>query len=366
MKVVVIHPTFWKRSRTAVWLRSFSLVLATTLLVACGAVSSPTAAPAPSSPGGADLVPASAPPATAAATPAVPPVAATDAAPVLPATVSGLEGETVTIESVERIVSLNGDMTEIIFALGLGAQIVGVDSSATYPPDATQELPNIGYQRRLSAEGILALNPTLVIGDEAAGPPEALDQIRSAGVPVALTPDPPTLEAPGQKIRFVAQALGVAEQGERLAAQVEAEIAAARAAAERQVGTPQVIFLYLRGTDVQQVAGAGTAADAMITAAGGANAASDAGIVEFKPLSPETLIAAQPDVLLVMDKGLESVGGVDGLLRIPGLADTPAGQHRRVVALDDLYLLGMGPRTGQALADLVAAFHDPATQGAQP
>jgi iron complex transport system substrate-binding protein len=243
---------------------------------------------------------------------------------------------------------------------------VGVDSSATYPPEQTAALPTIGYQRRLNAEGILSLTPTLVIGDETAGPPEVLEQLRGAGVPVVLAADPPTLGAPGQKVRFVAQALGLPERGEQLAAHVEAQIALARAQVAQGGARPRVLFLYLRGTDVQQVAGANTPADAMIGAAGGVNAAAEAGIVEFKPLSPETVVAAQPDVLLVLEKGLESVGGVDGLLAIPGLADTPAGQQRRVVALDDLYLLGMGPRTGQALADLVAAFHAAAPTGSRP
>jgi iron complex transport system substrate-binding protein len=154
-------------------------------------------------------------------------------------------------------------------------------------------------------------------------------------------------------------------RGERLAAQVEAEIAAARDLARRITNPPHVLFLYLRGTDVQQVAGRNTPVDVMIAAAGGINAAAEAGIVEFKPLSPEVVIAAQPDVLLVLDKGLESVGGVDGLLKIPGLADTPAGMQRRVITLDDLYLLGMGPRTGQALTDLTIAFYD-ASQGSRP
>jgi iron complex transport system permease protein len=256
-------------------------------------------------------------------------MAPVEAEPQLPATVVDYQGEQVTITSIERIVSLNGDITEIIFALGMGEYVVGVDSSATYPPERTKTLPNIGYQRRLSAEGILSLNPTLVIGDEAAGPPETLAQIRAAGVPLAITADPPSLDAPQQKIRFVAQALGIPQRGERLAARVEAEIAAARDLAQRIANPPHVLFLYLRGTDVQQVAGRNTPVDVMIAAAGGINAAADAGIVEFKPLSPEVVIAAQPDVLLVLDKGLESVGGVDGLLKIPGLADTPAGRQRQ-------------------------------------
>ncbi|MGQ9614394.1 heme/hemin ABC transporter substrate-binding protein [Chloroflexus sp.] len=341
---------------------TFALVLA--LLSACGAGSTatvPTAVPEPTA------IPTAVPEPTAAPAQTVAPVvdsASTGVAltPVLPATVTDYQGETVVVESVDRIVSLTGDITEIIFALGMGDYVVGVDSSATYPAEKTKALPNIGYQRRLNAEGILALNPTLVIGDEAAGPPEALAQIRSAGVPVALVADPPTMDSPMQKILFVSRTLGILERGYELAGQVEAEIARVRANAATLPRPPRVLFLYLRGTDVQQVAGANTAIDAMITAAGGVNAATEVGIVNSAPLSAEVAIAAQPDIILVLTKGLESVGGVDGLLQIPGLADTPAGQQRRVVDFDDLYLLGMGPRTGQALADLVAVFKDAVAQ----
>jgi iron complex transport system substrate-binding protein len=331
--------------------RCFSLVCVA-LLVACGTAPSPDAAMLPTG------QPAPSAPAFTPVASSGMPLGATDAgAPQLPVTLADYQGQTVTITSLERIVSLSGDMTEIIFALGMGAAIVGVDSSATYPPEQTRALPNIGYQRRLSAEGILGLNPSLVIGDETAGPPEALAQLRTAEVPVALAADPPTLAAPGAKIRFVAAALGLPARGEALATEVEAAIAAAQAEALGLPTSPRVIFLYLRGTDVQQVAGTETPADAMIVAAGGINAAAEAGIVQFKPLSPEVIVAIQPDLILVLEKGLESVGGVDGLLRIPGLADTPAGQARRVVAFDDLYLLGMGPRTGEALAELTRALH---------
>jgi iron complex transport system substrate-binding protein len=330
------------------------LLLTSALLLA--ACSAPTAA----DPGASSslLEPASVPAIRSTLAAAPPPEPAT---PQLPAVVTDYQGAQVTITSVERIVSLTGDITEIIFALGMGDRVVGVDSSATYPPEAVQELPNIGYQRRLSAEGVLSLNPTLILGDESAGPPEALAQIQAAGVPVALAADPPTLASPGRKIRFVAQALGIAERGETLAAQVEAAIAQAQTIPADTA--PHVLFLYLRGTDVQQVAGANTPADVMITAAGGVNVAALMGIDDFKPLSAEAVIAMQPDVLLVLEKGLESVGGVDGLLRIPGLADTPAGRNRQIVAFDDLYFLGMGPRTGQALADLRAALQTPDRQG---
>lgn len=329
--------------------KPFILLVLLALLSACGtnsSVSAPTTVPSPTT------APVVAPTTQPAST----------VAPILPATVTDYQGETVVVESVERIVSLSGDITEIIFALGMGDNIVGVDTSATYPADKVKALPSIGYQRRLNAEGILSLNPTLVIGTESAGPPEVLAQVRAAGIPIALTSAPPTLESPIQKILFVARTLGIPQRGYELAGQVEADIARARAEASLLMRQPRVLFLYLRGTDVQQVAGANTSIDAMITAAGGINAGAEAGIVNYAPLSAEVVIAAQPDVILVLTKGLESVGGIDGLLNIPGLADTPAGQQRRVIDFDDLYLNGMGPRTGQALADLVAAFRNAVAQ----
>jgi iron complex transport system substrate-binding protein len=286
-------------------------------------------------------------------------------APRLPAVVKGANGQTVTVESIERMVSLNGDITEIIFALGLGEHIVGIDSSATYPPDRVDDIASIGYQRRLNAEGILSLNPTLVIGNDHAGPPEVLDQVRAAGVPVAIAASSPTLESAAHKITFVARTLGVPERGTTLLKRLGADMAAAQALLEQATEPPpRVLFLYLRGSDVQLVAGSATAADAMITAAGGINIGAEVGLTDFEPISPETLVAAEPAVLLVPENGLESVGGLDDLLTMQGLANTPAAQERRVIAMDDLYLLGMGPRTGQALHDLIIALY-PSVQSVQ-
>lgn len=285
-----------------------------------------------------------------------------EAEPQLPVTVHDADGQEVTVTDVSRIVPLNGDVAEIVWALGLGDNVVGVDTSASYPPEARQ-LPSIGYQRRLSAEGILSLDPTVIIGTQEAGPPEVIQQIRDAGVPVVLVEDEPSLETPGAKIRAVAQALGVPGRGEALARQTEREIAEAKTLAARATSKPRVLFLYLRGTQTQTIGGRGTDANVMIEAAGAIDAGAEAGIEGYKPLTPEALVAAQPDVLLLLEAGLESVGGVEGLLQIPGIAGTPAGRNRRVVALDDLYLLGMGPRTGQALRDLVLALHPELQRG---
>ena len=284
------------------------------------------------------------------------PTAVAAARPQLPVTVKDKDGRSVTIGDVSRILALNGEITEIVFALGLGDKVVGIDTSATYPPQV-KSLPNVGYQRTLSAEGILALRPSVIIGNENAGPPAVIEQIRGAGVPVLIIKYSPTVESVPEKIRAVAEALGVAERGNELARSTQAEIDGARALAAKATSRPKVAYLNVRGGGTQQIWGEGTAGAAMISAAGGVDAGTSAGIRSSKPLTAEAIVAMQPDVILVLSASLESVGGVDGLLQIPGLAQTPAGKNRRVLEYEDQYLLGLGPRTGQALLDLVKALH---------
>jgi iron complex transport system substrate-binding protein len=285
-----------------------------------------------------------------AASPAVP-------TPQLPATITDVNGESVTVEDVSRIVPLSGDVAEIVWALGLGANIVGVDVSAVYPPEVMMPLPKIGFERQLAAEGILALNPTVVIGKEQAGPPEVLEQVRSAGVSVVIIAEPQTIEAPTAKIRAVAAALGVAEAGEELAGRVQAEIDAARELAAQATNQPRVLFIYVRGGGTQLIGGAGSVADAMIEAAGGLDAGVEAGIQGFMPATAEAVVAAQPDVIIAPSSGVESIGGLEALLQVPGVAQTPAGQNGAILVYDDLRFLGMTPRTGEALMELVLALH---------
>lgn len=276
--------------------------------------------------------------------------------PELPATVTDLQGNQVEVTDVSRIIPLNGDITEIIFALGLGGNVVATDTSATYPAEAVA-LPKIGYQRTLAAEGILALNPTLVIGTETAGPPEVLEQIAGAGVTVVIYPELTTIEDVPVKIQMVADALGVPQAGEALAAQTQAEIEEARALLADVAEAPSAMFLYVRGTSTQLIGGLGTAASSMIVAAGAVDAGAESGIMGYQPMTAEALAAAQPDVLILLTAGLESVGGITGLLEIPGIAQTPAGANEHILDFDDLYFLGMGPRTGQALHDLILGLH---------
>ena len=259
-----------------------------------------------------------------------------------------------------RAVVLFGDLTETVFALGAGHIVVGRDATSIYPPEA-ELLPNLGFDQELSAEGVLSLEPTIVIGSPSAGPPEVLEQIRSAGVEVLIVPDLYTFEAPAMKIRAIGAALGLEQRAEELVADVEARIDAVfREVAERYAETqrrPSVLFLYVRRNAPQLVAGEDSPAASMIEAAGGTDAGTQAGIYGFAPLTPEAIVAADPEALLVMQRAIDSIGGIDGLLEVPGVAETRAGRARRVIAMDDLYLLGFGPRLPEALRDLAAEIH---------
>ena len=161
----------------------------------------------------------------------------------------------------------------------------------------------------------------------------------------------------------MAEALGVPARGEELARSMQSEIDAATATAATVPDRPRAIFLYLRGDNVQQVAGKGTVIDGLLDAAGAVDVAAELGIDDFEPLTAEAFVEARPDVIVVTTTGLESVGGIDGLLAIPSIDATPAGQARRILAYEDQYLLGGGPRVGEVLAELVRDLHQPITGG---
>ena len=271
--------------------------------------------------------------------------------PFLPVTVVDETGISVTVESIERIIPLDGDIVEVVFALGLGDRVVATDLSATYPPEA-DELPQIGYQRALSTEPIAAYEPDVLLATALAGPPETLDELRRLGFPLIIVPSEPTSEGPGRKIRAVAAALGVPKRGEALAAEVEEAIAAAGAAGECREECPRVMMVYVRGTAAQLVFGESSPTRWLIEAAGGLDVSGEMGITDPAPISAEAIVSAAPDVLITTEVGLESVGGIDGLLQIPGLAGTPAGRERRVLTYDAQLLLGNGPRVGDLLARL--------------
>lgn len=257
-----------------------------------------------------------------------------------------------------RIIPLDGDVAEVVFALGFGDRVVATDLSATYPPEAGA-LPQIGYQRALAAEPILAFEPTLLIGTESAGPPDVIDELRRA-VDVVIVPTFTGREAPAAKIRAIAEVLGVPTDGERLADEVDAAIAAAAPAdpATEPAAALRVGMLYVRGDQTQLLFGEGSGIDWLIDATGATDIADELGIADHAQLSAEALVAAAPDVLLVTEDGLASVGGLDALVALPALAGTPAAQRRAILAYDAQFMLGNGPRTGEFLARLRADLNE--------
>lgn len=272
--------------------------------------------------------------------------------------VTDAEGKTVVITSSERIVSLNGSTTEILFALGVGDNVVGCDASSTYPKGVRERLPSVGYQYGLNAEGILSLNPTLVIGKDDVRPPQVVQQLRMAGVTVLLLKEPRNFEAAKHRLRTIGKAVGHEKKSEELINALDTDIKEleTKLASREEQPKQKALFLYLRGTQTTLVLGTDTAPGAMFDIIGTENAAGS--IKGNKPMTAEAVIAAQPDVYVLFTTSLKSVGGVDGLLKLPGLAHTSAGQNRRVVTLDGQYLSGFGPRCGRAALDLFRGIYE--------
>jgi iron complex transport system substrate-binding protein len=246
-------------------------------------------------------------------------------------------------QTPQRIVSLATGVGETLVALGVADRVVGRDETSQVPAEAEV----VTRAHNVSAERVIALDPDLVLVDARTTPPEALEQIAATGARVVEVPEAWTLTDMAPRTRAVAEAVGV---------DPAAVIATLPDADSTPVpGAPRVAFLYLRGTSaIYLLGGSGSGADALISAAGGVDAGAEAGLDPFTPLTAEALIALDPDILLVMTGGLESVNGVDGLIALPGVAQTTAGKQRRIIAVDDDVLLSYGPRTG-ALVDLLRA-----------
>lgn len=247
-----------------------------------------------------------------------------------------------------RIVSVGGALTEIVYALDGQASLVGVDTTSLWP-EAAKALPQVGYQRALSAEGILSLAPSLVLASAHAGPPPVLEQLRGAGVEVKTVAEDYSEQGIVNKIATVAAVLGKPAEGERLAGQVHADFERLSALRARRAQAPKVLFFMAVSHGAPLVSGRDTAADAVIALAGARNAAQD--FSGNKPIGGEAVIAAAPDAILLTELTLNAVGGLDAFYRLPGIAHTPAGRNRRVIVMDTLSLLGFGLRTARAAMD---------------
>jgi iron complex transport system substrate-binding protein len=257
-------------------------------------------------------------------------------------------------EQAPRLLSLGGSVTEIVVALGAQDRLIGRDTTSTYPP-AVQDLPDVGYLRALSPEGVLSLAPDLILAEADAGPPEAVEVLKSAGIDFVAMPGTPTPEGVVAKIEAVAAALDLPREGAALAASVRSDLSAATARAAKVQKRKRVLFiLSLQGGRVM-AGGTGTSAEGIIALAGGVNAAS--GFAGYKQMTDEAVLAAAPEVILMMDREGDLAIAEADVLAQPALAETPAAQTKAILRMDGMLLLGFGPRTGLAAAELYAALY---------
>lgn len=257
----------------------------------------------------------------------------------------------------ERIVSTDGALTEIVHALGAGERLIGVDSTSLYPPQV-RELPQIGYKRALSVEGILSLNPDLLLLSEDAGPDRVILQLEHSGMPLHRFAAEPSLDAVRGKVLGIAELLDKPEQGQALWQRIAREVTEARAAASRIEQPLRVLFVLGLNDRSPLVAGRNTHADTMIQLAGGLNVIDS--FDGYKAISPEAVAMTGADLVLMMDQRNQATNA-ESLFRQPGFASLPAAGEQRLVKQDGLLMLGFGPRIGQAVRELHAAFYPPGT-----
>ncbi|AZO37846.1 hemin ABC transporter substrate-binding protein [Mesorhizobium sp. M2A.F.Ca.ET.037.01.1.1] len=262
------------------------------------------------------------------------------------------EGTTV-FSDTSRIASIGGSITEILYALGEEGRLVARDSTSTYP-EAAAKLPDVGYMRALSPEGVLSVNPTGILALQGSGPKEAVDVLKKSSVPFIEVPDHFNHEGILENIRIVGKALGVEAKAEKLAAETDAKLTAA----ERQTASikdrKRVLFVLSTQGGKILAAGSDTAADGIIKLAGAVNAVE--GFSGYKGMTDEAIVSAKPDVILTMKGGGPPISE-DELFANPAVASTPAGTNRKMINMDGGYLLGFGPRTAEAIHDLAVSIY---------
>ncbi len=252
---------------------------------------------------------------------------------------------------VERIVALKGAYSETVFALGFGDKLVATDVTSTYP-EAADNLPKLGHIRSITAEGILSLNPDLIIADPSEMAPAVIDQLRASGVRLLLIEQELSLDGTKALVQQIGSTL---EADEEVVNDLVSSIGVSESVAELDP-SPRVLFIYARGAGSMTVAGGNTPMHSMIELAGGTNATSN--VENYKPLTTESLVAADPEVILLFNSGWNSLQGVEGIMAIPGMSSTTAGRNRAVITMDGYYLSGFGPRVGHAIEELNAALHN--------
>ncbi|MEP4036575.1 ABC transporter substrate-binding protein [Pseudophaeobacter sp.] len=264
--------------------------------------------------------------------------------------------QAVQAEEPSRIVSIGGAVTEIVYALGQEDRLVARDTTSNFPAKAAA-LPNVGYARALSPEGVLSVDPDLILASEGSGPPETLAVLKQAGVTYVEVPEIYSAAGVIAKIQTVADALDQSEAGQALITQVSDELSAAQALAQKTAGDSPKRVLFVLSTQAGRItaSGTGTGADGIITMAGAVNAISE--FEGYKQLTDEAIAAAAPDVILAMDRGGDHGLTKDSIQSLPALMLTPAAQNGALIRMDGALLLQFGPRAASAVKDLSQAIY---------
>ncbi|SHM59814.1 iron complex transport system substrate-binding protein [Chryseobacterium carnipullorum] len=247
-------------------------------------------------------------------------------------------------KSNNKIVTLSGGVTEIVSALGHEKEIVGTDVTSTYPETLKTTAKDLGHVRSMTIEPIMAVSPTLILASEKDINPELMAKIKSSGIKTEVFKQEFTVEGTKKLIADVAKAVGNTDY-QKLNDKIDADLKQVQPIAKK----PKVLFIYARG-NMLMVSGTKTPMDALITLAGGQNAVTD--FEDFKPLTPEAVVKANPDVLFFFSTGLQGAGGNEGALKMPGVAQTNAGKNKKIIAMDGGLVSGFGPRLGEAAVGL--------------
>lgn len=266
-----------------------------------------------------------------------------------------VNGKPITSEARARILSIGGDITETLYALGLQSQIIGVDATSQFPAEALKEKKDVGYMRALSTEGVLSTSPSMILASRGSGPPEVVKALKASGVPYVEVPDEHEPKGVADKVRLIAEAAGAPEKGEVLAKDIEQKFAELEADRKRVAKPLKAIFVLSVQKGLATIGGTGSSGDAIIKLAGMENAATS--FPGYKPLVDEALIELQPDVIVVMKRSDPNHDARKALDELKGVASTPAAKTNRIVAMDGLYLLGFGPRAPAAARDLMLAVY---------
>lgn len=252
-----------------------------------------------------------------------------------------------------RIITAGSAITETVCALGDCDKIIASDRTSLYP-EQIQKLPSIGYRSSINAEGIISLKPTLIIAEKDYVEDNVLTQLSASGIKLVIVERKLNFNDTKKFITQIAAALGREEEGKKLVAKNENELAEAKAMLQKAVSTPKVLAVYNRGTATMSIAGTETFSEILQYV--GAKSALE-NVSGYKPLNTEALIASNPDFLLMTSTGFESIGGMEGVLKIPGVEQTPAGKKKQIIVINSLRLTNFGPRFGETVKELVVLLH---------